>query len=205
VPDGAAPERGWPLLVLMHRDGRSKETEARGAWAEFARAERVALLVPAARYAAHEDPRAGGAWLSDVEDLVRRPWRSVEPALDDVRRVIEGRAIDRARVVAVGEGTGAPVAFDAACRASGLFRAAVLVEGAIHAEAALTTAPAAALLGLEVVALVGADAHADARAALLASALERLGHGPGSAAVRRAPAAELDASARAAVRAALGP
>jgi len=203
LPDGDAPTAGWPLVVLLHRDGSSKEIEARGAWADFARRERVALLVPAARYAAAEDPRVAGAWLSDVEDLARRPWRSVEPALLDVRRTVDAQPVDRDHVVAVGIGTGAPVAFDMACRASGLFRAAILVEGALHAEATASSAPAAALLGLDVRLVVEDREGSDARVEMLQRALGALGFEAGAIAVAKSPAGASEAAALESARAAL--
>ncbi|MCY2959495.1 MAG: protein kinase [Planctomycetota bacterium] len=203
LPEGAAPPAGWPLVVLLHRDGSSKDIEARGAWADFARRERAALLVPAARYAASEDPRVAGAWLSDVEDLARRPWRSVEPALEDVRRTVAAQPIDRGRVIAVGFQTGAPVAFDMACRASGLFRAAILVEGALHAEAAAASAPAAALLGLDLSLVVEDREGVESRIELLRRALGALGFEAGAIAVRKSPAGGAEGAALEAARAAL--
>ncbi len=205
LPDGPAPADGWPLVVLLHRDGSSKEIEARGAWAEFARREEFALLVPAARYAAAEDPRVAGAWLSDVEDLARRPWRSVELALDDVRRTVETQPVDRRRVIAVGQETGAPVAFDMACRASGLFRAAVLVDGALHADAAASSAPAAALLGLRVGVVVGEREGTAGRVERIGRALTVLGFADESIAVRRAARDEVVGGSQQLVKALLGP
>ncbi len=198
VPDGPAPATGWPLVVLLHRDDSSKEIESRGSWGTYAREQHLALLVPAARYAAAEDPRTAGAWLSDVEDLSRRPWRSVELALDDVRRTVESKAIDANRVVAVGYQTGAPVAFDAACRASGLFRAAILVEGAVHVEASAASAPSAALLGLRVEVVVVDRPDGDARLRLLDRALHALGFTDVGVRVLAVPASELDRAACAA-------
>lgn len=203
LPDGAPPATGWPLVVWLHGDASSKEIEAAGAWGEFARAERVALLVPAARYAAAEDPRRSGAWLSDIEDLARRPWSSVECALDDVRRTVSTQSIDATRVVAIGRQTGAPVAFDMACRASGLFRAAILVDGGVHADATAASAPSAALLGLEVGAIIEDAEGAATRARLLDRALRALGFGDAGIRVRIVAPAEFDAAARDAVRAAL--
>lgn len=196
VPDGTPPSAGWPLVVLLHRDGSSKELEARGAWAACARRERFALLVPAARYAADEDPRTASAWLSDVEDLARRPWQSVEVALEDVRRIVEAQRIDRARVVAVGCETGAPVAFDMACRASGLFRAVILVDGAVHVDAAAATAPAAALVGLRVGVVVEERADARARVDLLGRGLEASGFDARGMGITVAPSSTVDDAAR---------
>jgi len=205
LPDGNAPAAGWPLVVLLHRDGSSKEIEARGAWADFARRERVALLIPAARYSAAEDPRVAGAWLSDVEDLARRPWRSVELALDDVRRTVEARPIDLRRVIAVGQDTGAPVAFDMACRASGLFRATILVDGALHADASAASAPAAALLGLRVGVVVLESTGSESRIEMLGRALGALGFTDESVAMRRAARGEIARDSQDLVKAFLGP
>jgi len=177
VPAGPVPAAGWPLLVLLHGDGSSKEIEAQGPWAAFAREQGAVLVVPAARYVSAEDPRRGGAWLSDAEDLARRPWRYVEPALDDVRRVVAAHPIDRARVVAVGEEAGAAVAFEMACRASGLFSGVVLVDGAVHPGLAAASAPAAAALGLRVEALVEASSGDPRAAERLEQCLRHLGFG----------------------------
>ena len=196
VPEGTAPAAGWPLVVLLHRDGSSKEIEARGEWAASARRERFALLVPAARYAANEDPRVAGAWLSDVEDLARRPWQSVEVALEDVRRIVEAHRIDRERVIAVGCETGAPVAFDMACRASGLFRAVILVDGAAHVDAAAATAPAAALVGLRVGVVLEDRAGVESRATLLGRGLGASGFDAREMEFVRTPSPGVDDAAR---------
>jgi hypothetical protein len=94
------------------------------------------LLIPAARYAAAEDPRRGGAWRSDVEEPGAPAWRSVELALDDVRAVVAAHPIDRARVVAVGDEDGRAgrvrhgLPSPAGCSAP-----SILVDGAVHREA----------------------------------------------------------------------
>ena len=65
---------------------------------------------------------------------------------------IEAHAIDTSRVFIVAEGSGVQVAFDLACRAPGIVRGALLVDGPIHpslsAESARTAAAAGSIVRL---------------------------------------------------------
>jgi predicted esterase len=137
-----------PLLVVLHAEGGTPADVLEGRWAELADELGVLLLAPAGEL---PGVGAGGLrWYEDLDDLVRRPLEAGERVLTQVREVCERHAVDPRRVVLGGERSAAPLAFDVAVRAPGLFSGVLLVDGPPLPEVAEQRTRTAALLGLRV-------------------------------------------------------
>jgi hypothetical protein len=70
-------------------------------------------------------------WMEDVGDLARRPWHHERRVLEQVQAFCDTSPVDRRLVFVAGEREAAPLAFDLAMRAPGLFRGAILHDGTL--------------------------------------------------------------------------
>ncbi len=144
LPDAAAPFSGWPLLVVLREPDGARRSLPEEAWTRIARDVGAALL-------SIENARAPApAWVEDLRDFVERPWSYQEPILEAVQRACEGAPIDSLRIAIVGEGSAALPAFDLSMRASGIFRAVLVLDGPVDTALARENAETASAAGLRV-------------------------------------------------------
>jgi tetratricopeptide (TPR) repeat protein len=189
VPDAITSRTAWPLLVVLHADGSTREEVLRGAWHGVADAMDCALLAPSARRPTAGAPEHGMAWFEEPVDLARERWEYEPAVLDGVRAFAREHALEPASVWIAGEGMGGVVALDLALRAPGLFRGVILCDAPLLPQVDLARARTAAALGMRVAYLARPDGgfptlHAGTRAGGLASLvrswLGALGLGPGA-------------------------
>jgi serine/threonine protein kinase/predicted esterase len=184
LPAMAADPKALPLLVVLHADGSSRDAVLAGPWPRVADALGSALLVPSARRPLGSEPEAGLAWIDDVESLARPPRPDEDAVMDALRAHCAAHAAPGRRVLLVGEGTGALLAFDIALRAPGLVRGVLLVQGPALLDDVRARALTAAALGVRVAARFDAarpvpwtapGVTPQAYAAALATRLQELG------------------------------
>ena len=111
VPPRLRGAESWPLVVVLHARGATKDDVVSGPWRALADELGFALLAPSGRVSLGEDPRDGMTWIGEEPDTFET--RATEYALP-VERALEAfhaaHPIDKERVVIVGEGVGALVA-----------------------------------------------------------------------------------------------
>ena len=154
TPGGEAGGSSAPLLVVLHAHGATPERASGGPVAEAARARGFAVFAPAAPLFAGE----GFAWFNDVRDLSRHPGQLALRLADEIERCVAREGLDPERVLLLGEGAGATLAFDLALRAPGRFSAVVLLGGTLHPVVADDRVRRSAALGLEVHLILGQGA-----------------------------------------------
>lgn len=142
--DGSMPG----VLMVLHVEGSTREAVLSGEWADVADALNLVLVAPSATRARGPDPAAGFDWLTPGADPASPPFEERARLARALLDVLEAGDVDRSRVAVVGEGTSAPLAFDLALRAPGLFRGVLLVDGPAVVEGAARRARIAAALGL---------------------------------------------------------
>ena len=123
--DGPLPAGDAPgLIVVLTGDGASSGEAPLAAWRPIAARRRAHLLLL-------EGPLPGApmSWIAEADDFLKDPWKTVRQPAEVVRTFAEGHELDRERVLLVGEGSGALVAFDLALRAPGFFRSTLLLNG----------------------------------------------------------------------------
>lgn len=147
-PAGLETQRPPPLLVVLHDDGDSPDGILQGVWPRVADELGCLLLAPCAPRPLGMELRAGFAWIEDLSDFAEQPWRQEAACAEALTGFLDARAIDRERVLAVGVGSGALVAFDLGLRAPGLVRGVLLVQGPAFAHVPPNRARTAAALGL---------------------------------------------------------
>jgi serine/threonine protein kinase/predicted esterase len=147
-PPSLERERAPPLLVVLHTDGDSPDGILQGEWPRVADQLGCLLIAPCAPRPLGTDPQAGFAWIEDLSDFAEQPWRQEAACADALTQFLAERAVDRERVLAVGEGSGALVAFDLGLRAPGLVRGVLLVQGPAFAAIPPNRPRTAAALGL---------------------------------------------------------
>jgi predicted esterase len=151
VPASAErPGARAPLLVVLHADGDTKHKLVRGPWRKVADGLGAVLLAPSGSVPMGGDPAAGMAWIRELDDFAERPWQVEQRIVEAIREVGDRMSIDRERVLLVGEGSGALVAFDLATRTPALFRGVLLRDGPVHPGSVRSRARAASALGLRV-------------------------------------------------------
>jgi serine/threonine protein kinase/predicted esterase len=158
-PAGLDPERPPPLLVVLHDDGDSPDAILAGVWPRVADRLGCLLIAPCAPRPLGMDPGAGFAWIEDLADFSEQPWRQEAACAEALTKFLDARAVDRERVLAVGEGSGALVAFDLGLRAPGLVRGVLLVQGPAFAQIPPNRPRTAAALGLRARGLFDPEAQ----------------------------------------------
>jgi serine/threonine protein kinase/tetratricopeptide (TPR) repeat protein/poly(3-hydroxybutyrate) depolymerase len=153
-PADLADARRPPLLIVLHAEGSTSEQVVQGPWRRVADALGCVLLAPSAPRPLGPSPGDGFAWVDDLEDFAREPWRQEAACAEAIGAFLASREVDRARVLVAGEGGGALVAFDLALRAPGLVRGVLLVQGPALVQVPATRARTAAALGLRAAALL---------------------------------------------------
>jgi len=148
TPEGIDPKQPPPLLVVLHNDGESPEKLLAGVWPRVADELGCLLIAPCAPRPLGGDPGAGSAWVDDLAGFAEQPWKVEAACADALTEFLAAHPVDRERVLAVGEGSGALVAFDLGLRAPGLVRGVLLVQGPALAEIPSNRPRTAAALGL---------------------------------------------------------
>ena len=143
-----APAGPPGVLMVLHREGETRDAVLAGAWAEVADALGLVLVAPSGSRARGPEPQDGFDWFGPGADPSSVPFEERARLARALLDVLETREVDRARVAVVGEGTAAPLAFDLALRAPGLVRALLLVDGPAPLGSASRRARVAAALGL---------------------------------------------------------
>jgi tetratricopeptide (TPR) repeat protein/predicted esterase len=159
VPASAAPERGWPVLIVLHDHGSTKDDVLRGPWRAVADELGAVLLAPSGSIPTAVEPSRGMAWVEDLAAFVEAPpaiEQRVRAALDTASARLH---VDLRNVLVAGEGHAAPVAFDLAVRAPGVFHGVLLHDGPPHVGAASESLRTAASIGLAVGVALDADAR----------------------------------------------
>jgi len=123
--DGPLPAGDAPgLIVVLTGDGASSGEAPLAAWRPVAARRRAHLLLLEGPL-----PAAPMSWIAEADDFLKDPWKTVRQPAEVVRAFAEEHRLDRERVLLVGEGSGALVAFDLALRAPGFFRSTLLLDG----------------------------------------------------------------------------
>lgn len=118
-------------LVVLHDVGGTKRDIATSQWRERAHARGLALVAVSAPLLAARHPSEGMQWFDDFDAFSARPWDAeapLRPALDALKK---RATIDSTRLVLVGVGEGALVAFNAAMRAPRLYAGVLAVDGPV--------------------------------------------------------------------------
>jgi len=124
-PPSVAPAGRGRLLVVLSGDGDRSGEERFAHWREVAEHGGAPLVYLEGRLAG-----GSSAWIAEVDNFLEDPWRVEEAPAARVRELAEELGAEAGRAILVGEGSGAPVAFDLALRAPGFFGAALLLDGA---------------------------------------------------------------------------
>ena len=177
VPARLHEREDWPLVIVVHAAGSTKEQIVQGPWRSLADELGFALLAPSGRVSLAEDPRDGATWIRSLDSFEKRAWEYEEPinrALEEFRR---DHPVDQDALIIVGEGVGALIAFDVALQSPGVFRGVLLQQGTVHATLSLERVGHLAALGTRVLLRVDpqlpiAGLPSDTSAAALAAAWE---------------------------------
>ncbi len=161
VPPALAGTERWPLLLVLHADGKTKESVVAGPWRAVADALGFALLAPSGRIPVDAGPRQGMAWVDVPERYDLRHLEFERPVLDAYQAFRERHDVDPKRVLIAGEGTGGTLAFNIAVRAPGLFQGVLLKDASIHVGLARGKAGNVGRMGVKVVLVVAARSVPD--------------------------------------------
>lgn len=161
VPAALAGETP-PLVVVLHGEGETRDALfAHGPWKALADELGFALVLPSGRSLANFGPEwapeKGLAWFNDSADFLAQAEAYEQPVPAALEAAAEACAFDPARVLIVGDGQGAAVAFDVALARPERFRGVLLLSGGVFFERAREHAPAAVERGLRVRVLVDRD------------------------------------------------
>jgi serine/threonine protein kinase len=117
---GAAPG----LVVVLSGDRGATGPERFALWRDVADGCGAGLLLL-------EGPLAGTplSWFGELDNFLEDPWATLRQPAAVIAAFAQEHELDPRRVLLVGEGSGAPVAFDLALRAPGFFRATLLLDG----------------------------------------------------------------------------
>lgn len=124
VPTRLTGVAAWPVLIVLHADGSTKDAVVNGVWRTVADELGCVLLAPSAPRPVGYVPSEGMEWSFDDEiDGLDRP---VVEALRDLKQRYE---LDRERIFIAGEARGGDIALELARRAPGLYRGVLAAPG----------------------------------------------------------------------------
>lgn len=150
IPEGLVEGEEWPLLVVLHDFGKTKESVVEGPWRDVADALGFALVAPSGKFpATSQGPEGGMSWFMNVNDYVLKPWNYERTASDAVIAFRKEHKMDRGRVLIAGDGVGGMVAFNMAVRAPGLYKGVLVHNGIFYNELAQSKAVNAGKRGLK--------------------------------------------------------
>jgi serine/threonine protein kinase len=150
VPRTLRSRDSWPLLVVLHASGATKDDVVNGPWRRVADELGLALLAPSGRLPVDERAEDGMRWFQDMDDFLGRPWAYESELIEDIRVFCTENPVDRSRVFIAGEGLGALLAADLALTAPGLFMGLLVVNGPMVPEVAWQRTLVASSLGLGI-------------------------------------------------------
>jgi serine/threonine protein kinase/predicted esterase len=150
VPDAVRAEERWPLLVVLHASGSTKDSVVNGPWRAVADELGLALLAPSARLPVGHQVEQGMRWFRDADEFLGRPWAYESQVIEDIRAFCTEHPVDRRRVYIAGEGLGSLLAADLALTAPGLFLGLLVVNGPLVPEVAWQRTLVASSLGLGI-------------------------------------------------------
>jgi len=156
IPTDLVEGKPWPLIVLLHGHGETKDNVIDESWRRVADRLGSAILAPSGGIPAADTPRDGMHWFKDLDDLLRRPWLYEKPIIDAVHEFAATHRLDRDQVFIVGEGLAALPAFDLAVAAPGLFRGVLILNGPVHPSPATERLHIANAVGLRLEVLLDA-------------------------------------------------
>ncbi|GEM_PF-794344 len=153
VPAGLHGQDRWPLLVVLHESGATKDSVLHGPWRRVADSLGLVLLAPSAQLPENEQVEDGMLWFRDAEEFLAKPWAYESSVIESIRSFCNENPVDRTKVFIAGEGMGALMAADLALTAPGLFLGLLVVNGPIVPEVAWqrTLLSSTVDLGLRVV------------------------------------------------------
>lgn len=128
VPEGL--EGPFPLVVVLHAEGETKDDVVAGRWRTLADELGFALLAPSGTYPTTDrGPAEGMRWFQTVGEFDNDRERLCRPVTELVAATLREHDVDRDLVTVVGEGVSALVAFDLCTRTPGLYRSCLMVDG----------------------------------------------------------------------------
>ncbi len=150
VPPALQGKASWPLLVVLHAHGSTKDSVVQGRWRRVADELGFALLAPSASLPVARSVEQGMQWFQEVDDFLEQPWSFEMPVIEGLRNFLDQGTVDLERVFIAGEGHGSLLAADLALTAPGLFRGLLVANGPIVPEVAWQRTLLASSLGLSV-------------------------------------------------------
>jgi len=136
------------VLMVLHADGSTREAALDGEWAGLAASMGAALVAPSAPHARGPEPADGFDWNSAGTEEAVPAFEQRTRLIGVLSEFVESHDVDRERVIVVGEGSAARLAFDLALHAPGLVRGVLLIHGPADAEGATRRVRVAAALGM---------------------------------------------------------
>ncbi len=151
IPKALEGAAEFPLLVVLHDIGKSKNSVIDGRWKHIADELGCALLAPSGRIPQKPmDLAAGMSWFSSPLTYPKTFRNDERPVLEALENFQKTHKLVAERVFIAGDGMGATVAFNIATAKSSPYRGVLMVDGIVISQLAGSRVAGASKAGLRV-------------------------------------------------------